>query len=132
MTQQEWLWVGESVALAIHDMQLAEHGGLPGLRDKSLLESALARPRNLLSYGNPDVAKLAASYGYGIARNHPFVDGNKRTAFVVCELFLNLNDQDMIANDVDCTLTMQALAAGEISEVQFAAWLRKNNIGPKK
>jgi len=127
MTHQEWVWVGESVALAIHDVQLAEHGGLSGVRDKNMLESALARPQNLFGYGSPDTADLAASYAHGIARNHPFVDGNKRTAFVVCELFMNLNKCVLAADDVACVLMMQDLASGAISEAQFADWLRKNS-----
>ena len=131
MIQRKWVWIGESVALAVHDMQLAEHGGLNGVRDKNLLESALAKPRNQEVYGTPDVAELAASYAFGLARNHPFVDGNKRTAFVVCELFLNLNGWVLAANDVDCVLTMQALAAGEISELKFADWIRSNSTAKK-
>ena len=131
MIQRKWIWIGESVALAVHDMQLAEHGGLNGVRDKNLLESALAKPRNQEVYGTPDVAELAASYAFGLARNHPFVDGNKRTAFVVCELFLNLNGWVLAANDVDCVLTMQALAAGEISELKFADWIRSNSTAKK-
>lgn len=131
MIQRKWVWIGESVALAVHDMQLAEHGGLNGVRDKNLLESALAKPRNQEVYGTPDVAELAASYAFGLARNHPFVDGNKRTAFVVCELFLNLNGWVLAANDVDCVLTMQALAAGEISELKFADWIRSNSAAKK-
>jgi len=86
-----WIWVDPTVVLAVHEEQLAEYGGSAGIRDAGLLESALARPKNLAAYGEPDVAELAASYGFGIARNHPFVDGNKRTAFVSVELFLRLN-----------------------------------------
>ena len=127
MTKQKWVWIDERVVLAIHNAQLAEHGGLSGIRDKNLLESALARPQNLLGYGAPDSAELAAAYAYGIARNHPFADSNKRTAFVVCELFLNLNGQDLIASDVDCVLTMLGVASGTITEAEFAAWLRLNS-----
>ena len=131
MTRLAWVWIGELVALAIHDRQLAEHGGLTGVRDKNMLESALARPQNLHGYGTPDVAELAASYAYGIARNHPFADGNKRTAFVVCELFLNVNGWALPADDVACVLMMQYLASGEISEAQFADWIRKNSTAKK-
>jgi len=127
MTKQKWVWIDERVVLAIHNAQLAEHGGLSGIRDKNLLESALARSQNLLGYGAPDAAELAAAYAYGIARNHPFADGNKRTAFVVCELFLNLNEQELIASDVDCVLTMLGVASGTITEAEFAAWLRLNS-----
>jgi len=119
-----WTWVVESVVLAIHDAQLAEHGGMAGIRDESLLSSALARPRNLLAYGeSPDAASLAAAYAFGIARNHPFLDGNKRTAFVVMELFLDLNGWFLNAEDADCIATMENLAAGDLSERAFAAWL---------
>jgi death-on-curing protein len=121
----EWVWIDPTVALAVHEEQLAEHGGSPGVRDIGLLESALARPVNLAAYGKPDVAELAASYGFGIARNHPFVDGNKRTAFVSVELFLRLNGFRLSANDSACVLTMLAFAAGEMDEASFADWLRR-------
>jgi death-on-curing protein len=116
------------VIYAVHNAQLAEHGGSAGVRDQGLLESALARAQNLAAYGQPDVADLAAAYGYGIARNHPFVDGNKRTAFVAVELFLALNGYQLEATDVDCVLTMLALAAGEIDEPAFARWIRENSV----
>lgn len=121
------IWILESVVHAIHDEQLAEHGGLQGIRDITLLQSALARPQNLVGYGNPDIAELAASYGYGISRNHPFLDGNKRTAFVVVELFLILNSYELIVDDGACVLTMLDVAGGTITEEVFAAWI-KNNI----
>lgn len=120
----EWTWLDPAVILAIHEAQLAEHGGAAGIRDRGLLESALARPAHLAAYGEPDAAALAAAYGYGISRNHPFLDGNKRTAFVSTELFLNLNGYDLTASDADATLTMLAVAAGDITEDAFAAWLR--------
>ena len=124
-----WIWVLESVVLAIHDAQLAEHGGLAGVRDVGLLDSALARPHNLEAYGdNPDAASLAATYAFGIARNHPFLDGNKRTAFVVMELFLSLNGWRLEADDADCITTMQALAAGELGEKALANWLREHIV----
>ena len=122
----DWIWIGAAVIYAVHNQQLAEHGGSIGVRDAGLLESALARPQNLVAYGEPDVHDLAAAYGYGIARNHPFIDGNKRTAFVAVELFLSLNGFNLTATDVDCVITMLALAAGELREEAFARWLRAN------
>jgi death-on-curing protein len=119
-----WRWLDPDVVAAIHDAQLAEHGGATGTRDAGLLESALGRARNLAAYGEPDCADLAAAYGCGIARNHPFVDGNKRTAFVAVELFLTLNGFDLAADDAACVLTMLAVASGEIDERAFAAWIR--------
>ena len=119
-----WVWLSSDVLLAVHDEQLAEHGGAAGVRDLGLFESALSRPRNLVSYGSPDVCELAAAYGYGLARNHPFVDGNKRTAFVAVELFLMLNGHDLVADDANCVLTMLAVAAGTLPEPAFAQWLR--------
>lgn len=122
-----WVWVADSVVLAIHEAQLAEHGGIAGIRDEGLLSSALARPQNLYAYGEaPGVTALAAAYAFGIARNHPFLDGNKRTAFVVMELFLNLNGWVLNAEDSDCISAMQALAAGDLSEKALAAWLREH------
>ncbi len=119
-------WILESAVHAIHDEQLAEHGGLQGTRDLTLLQSALARPQNLSNYGEPDIAELAASYGYGISRNHPFNDGNKRTAFVVVELFLMLNGYELVADDGACVLTMLDVASGDITEEAFASWIRDN------
>ena len=123
-----WVWIEASVVLAVHDEQLAEHGGASGVRDAGLLESALARPLHLATYGEPDVADLAAAYGFGLARNHPFIDGNKRTAFVAVELFLALNGWSLTADDANCVLTMLALAAGELSEAGFATWVRKHSV----
>ena len=123
-----WAWIESSVVLAVHDEQLAEHGGASGVRDAGLLESALARPLHLSTYGEPDVADLAAAYGFGLARNHPFIDGNKRTAFVAVELFLALNGCSLTADDANCVLTMLALAAGELSEAGFATWVRKHSV----
>jgi death on curing protein len=122
-----WVWIDRGVAVAVHDEQLAEHGGASGVRDAGLLESAMARPQQLAAYGDPDAAELAAAYGYGIARNHPFVDGNKRTAFVAVELFLALNGFDLVADDVQCVLTMLSLAAGELKEAEFAQWIRDHS-----
>jgi death-on-curing protein len=114
------------VLRAVHEEQLAEHGGAPGTRDEGLLESALARPLNLAHYGTPDVFELAACYGVGLAKNHPFVDGNKRTAFVAVELFLNLNGVELDAADADCVLTMLAVAAGQTDEAALSQWLRSH------
>ena len=119
-----WVWIERAIVLAIHNEQLAEHGGLTGIRDEGLLESALATPLNLAAYHTPDCADLAAAYGFGIARNHPFMDGSKRTAFVAIELFLAMNGYELVAEDVDCVLTMFALAAGELDEPALAAWVR--------
>lgn len=120
------VWLPPDVVLAIHEEQLAEHGGGEGIRDIGLLESALARPLNLIAYGAPDLPALAASLGYGLARNHPFVDGNKRTAYVAVETFLVLNGIDLIAGDAECVVVMLDLAAGDLPEEGFAAWLRDN------
>ena len=121
------IWVLEETGRAIHHRQIAEHGGSEGLRDEGLLSSALARPQNLLAYGEapPDLASLAAAYAYGIARNHPFVDGNKRTALVTARTFLLLNGVDLNATQDDKFLTFVSLAQGSISEEELAAWIRK-------
>ncbi len=119
-----FVWLDESIVWAVHEAQLAEHGGPAGVRDAGLLHSALARPRNLADYASPSVADCAAAYGYGLARNHPFIDGNKRTAFVCTELFIELNGYRLTAEDADCVRIMLAVAAGEIEEAAFAAWLR--------
>ncbi|HYM78006.1 MAG TPA: type II toxin-antitoxin system death-on-curing family toxin [Candidatus Dormibacteraeota bacterium] len=122
-----WTWVVDSVALAIHEAQLAEHGGIQGLRDEGLFSSAMARPQNLAAYGDrPDAADLAAAYAFGLARNHAFLDGNKRTAFVVMELFLNLNGWTLDADEAECISTMESVAAGDLSEKNLAAWLRSH------
>jgi len=123
-----WVWIDQQVLLAVHEEQLAEHGGAAGTRDVGLLESALARPQQLANYGKPDIADLAAAYGFGIARNHPFIDGNKRTAFVAVELFLLLNGQALRAGDADCVLTMLDVAAGTSDEAAFAVWLRQHAL----
>lgn len=123
---QKWIWVSIEVAIAAHAEQLAEHGGGDGVRDLRLLESAMARPQNLVQYGNPDIAELAASYAYGIARNHPFVDGNKRTAAVVSETFLVLNGSALRATDAELVVAFVALAAGELSEEELTDWFREH------
>ena len=122
--KQPWCWLNSNVLYAVHAEQLVEHGGLAGLRDVNALESALSRAEQLAHYGAPDGAELAAAYGFGIARNHPFSDGNKRTAFVATELFLVLNGFELQATDADCVMTMLGVAAGDIDEASFAAWIR--------
>ena len=124
MSKPDWVWIDRAVLLAVHDEQLLEHGGAIGTRDIGLFESAIARPRQLAHYETPDAADLAAAYAFGIARNHPFVDGNKRTAFVAAELFLALNGLELNADDGECVVTMLAVAAGQMDEATFARWLR--------
>lgn len=114
------------MALAAHAEQLAEHGGGDGIRDEGMLDSAMARPRNLADYCEPDVADLAAAYAYGIARNHPFVDGNKRTAAVVSETFVMLNGHALQATDAELVVAFVALAAGELAEDELADWFRQH------
>jgi death-on-curing protein len=126
---QEWVWVNTEVAMAAHAEQLAEHGGGQGVRDRGALESAMARPRNLATYGEPDLADLAAAYAFGIARDHPFVDGNKRTAAVVSETFLILNGRTLGASDAEVVVAFLALAAGELGEKEMADWFRER-LGP--
>ena len=129
---RNWVWLEKLVILAVHEEQLAEHGGAAGIRDVGLLDSALSRPINRAAYGDeknskPDVADLAASYAVAIAKNHPFVDGNKRTAYVAMELFLALNGAALTADDANCVMTTLAVAAGEIDEEALAAWVRVNS-----
>ncbi len=121
---QDWVWVAIEVAQAAHLEQLAEHGGAAGVRDARLMESAMARPQNLVVYGEPDAAELAAAYAFGIARNHPFADGNKRTAAVVSETFLVLNGYALDASDAELVVAFLALAAGELTEGEMADWFR--------
>jgi len=120
------VWISRALVLSIHERQLAEHGGSSGVRDDALLESALARPQQLFAYGDPppDIAALAASLAFGLARNHPFVDGNKRTAAVACETFLGLNETLLDADDLALYPVYLALAEGSLSEAGFAEWLR--------
>lgn len=120
------IWVTTAVAVAAHAEQVAEHGGDDGIRDQGLLDSAIARPINLAGYGRPDVADLAAAYAFGIARNQPFVDGNKRTAAVVSETFLKLNGHKLTATDAELVVAFIALARGELSEVEMADWFRQH------
>ena len=125
-SNERWTWIDASVIHAVHDEQLGEHGGPSGLRDAGLLASALARPSQLAAYGKADIASLAAAYGFGLAKNHPFVDGNKRTAFVAVELFLALDGHALVASDADCVMAMLHLAGGDWDEARFEAWVRAN------
>lgn len=127
-----WRWISKRALLLLHDESLAEHGGGAGIRDEGLLDSALARPLNVEAYADPaappDLATLAASYGVGLAKNHPFVDGNKRAAFLAVGLFLYLNGHRLQATQAEATLTMLAVAAGDLTEDAFAAWLRAHAV----
>lgn len=121
-----WRWISKQALLLLHAESLAEHGGGQGMRDEGLLDSELARPVNLAAYGEPDFAALAASYGVGVAKNHPFVDGNKRAALLATGLFLYINGYRLTASQADTTLTMLSVAAGDLTEDAFAAWLRQH------
>ena len=124
---KEIVWVLDEVVLAVHDEQLAEHGGLSGIRDQGAVESALARPRNLAAYeACDDLARLAAAYAYGIVKNHGFADGNKRTALVIADLFLMLNGYELISSPADNVLTILGVAGGAISEEELTVWIRNN------
>ena len=124
---KKFVWVLDEVVLAVHDEQLAEHGGLPGIRDRGAVESALARPRNLAAYeACDDLARLAAAYVYGIARNHGFADGNKRTSLVVADLFLMLNGYELVSSPMDNVLTILGVADGTLTEEELTSWIRKN------
>jgi death on curing protein len=123
----EFIWVLDAVVFALHDEQLAEHGGLSGIRDLGAVQSALSRPRNLASYdGCDDIARLAAAYAFGIAKNHGFLDGNKRTALVTADLFLLLNGYQLNSSPAENVLTFLALANGSLTEDELAAWIRAN------
>jgi death on curing protein len=119
-------WLDAEAVVVLHDEQLVEHGGAAGVRDMGLLESALARPRNAWSYGEADLAALAALYAAGIMRNHPFVDGNKRAGFLAAYVFLHINGSELVADEGEVVVQCLALAASEIGEEEFAAWLRDN------
>ncbi|MCA1978293.1 MAG: type II toxin-antitoxin system death-on-curing family toxin [Thiobacillus sp.] len=121
-----WVWLDRAVLIAAHDEQLAEHGGAAGFRDEGLFESALEHPVNLAACETPDVAALASSYAVALAKNHPFIDGNKRTAFVAMEVFLLLSGHELTASDAECVLAMLNVAAGEWDEATLAAWLRES------
>lgn len=122
---KRWRWVREDTVYAIHDRQLAEHGGPVGVRDPGALESALVRPRNLIGYGRPDAAALAAAYAFGLVRNHPFVDGNKRTAWVVARVFLAINGYQLDFDPHEGVRIIEALAAGTVGEAELAEWFRQ-------
>jgi death-on-curing protein len=122
-----WRWIDKRALILLHDVSLADHGGASGLRDEGLLDSALARPVNHAAYGEPDVCDLAAAYAYGLAKNHPFVDGNKRAAFLGAGLFLVLNGMRLTASQADATIAMFSLAAGDLDEAAFAEWLRRHS-----
>ena len=122
----KWKWIDKRVLLLLHDESLAEHGGASGLRDEGLLDSALARPLNLAAYEKADVAALAASYAVGLAKNHAFVDGDKRAGFLATGLFLYLNGRRLIASQSDATISMLAVASGEMDEHMLAEWIRRN------
>jgi len=123
---KEPVWLELTVVLAIHDEQLAEHGGQPGIRDYAALDSALSRPKHRFAYGSKSLAERAASLAFGISRNRPFIDGNKLTSLVVAELFLSLNRVEISATDAECVATFPALAARELSEAQLAVWLKRH------
>ena len=125
-----WRWVGLAAVHAIHDRQLAEHGGLPGVRDFGAIESALARPQNLAAYGEPDAADLAAAYAYGLARNHGFADGNKRTAWVAARLFLADNGYRLRFEPTEAVGAVEAVSAGTLDGGALAAWFRDRLVGP--
>lgn len=121
------VWVLQETVLALHEQSLAEFGGASGVRDEGLLDSALHKPENLFAYGTPTLFDLAASYGFGLVKNHPFIDGNKRAGFVVAVVFLELNGYRFQAPEAEAAVRTLALAAGEMSEAEFAAWLKANS-----
>lgn len=122
--RRDWLWLSKDEVLILHERQISVHGGPTGIRDEGLLESALSRPENLQAYADPDVAELAAAYAFGLAKNHPFIDGNKRASFVACALFLRLNGYRLPPDDDANIATWLALASGDLSEPGLASWLR--------
>lgn len=128
--RSEPVWIGRTVALAIHDRQLAEHGGPSGIRDEGMLEAALMRPVNQWTYGEDDRCTLAAAYAFSGARNHPFTDGNKRTAWMLARLFLARNAIALAFDPVDAVRTVVALAAGDLSDSGLADWLRMHSVAP--
>jgi death-on-curing protein len=124
-----WCWLLDRVVVAIHDEQITEHGGSTGVRDEALLSSALARPQHQAHYGDkPSVFDLAAAYVYGIIRNHPFVDGNKRTGFLAAYVFMNINGWQLKSSEIDAVNAVLALAAGEMDEAGFSNWLKSNSV----
>lgn len=129
---KEPIWIEEELTVTIHKRQISEHGGFDGIRDNGLLLSALARPKHLYNYEEATIAQLAASYAYGIARNHPFLDGNKRTALVVCRTFLRINNYDLKATNEDKYLTFLSLASGYITEEELAKWISENTASMER
>ena len=127
---KEPVWFDRTDCLAIHEAMLAQHGGLAGVRDENMLESALAKPQHNFAYGKPDLADLAAAYAAGIVLNHPFIDGNKRTGFMTAMAFLEFNGLEFTATEVDAVLQTLALAAGALDEKGYAAWLLQNSRRP--
>jgi death-on-curing protein len=119
------IWIDRAAFITLHDIGLRRFGGLAGMRDEGLLDSALARPQNMAAYTVPDLSDLAAAYAFGLAKNHPFIDGNKRAAFMAATLFLHINGFNLVASEVDAALQTIALAAGHITEADYAAWLKK-------
>ncbi|MCX6836518.1 MAG: type II toxin-antitoxin system death-on-curing family toxin [Verrucomicrobia bacterium] len=128
---KEPYWLGREECLALHEMMVAHYGGTTGLRDEGLLESALGKPQNLFAYGDPTMADLAASYASGIVKNHPFLDGNKRTGFMMGAGFLERNGYEFFADEADAAIRTLALAAGEMTEKAYAAWLETNSTKPE-
>ena len=120
-------WFSREECLALHDMMLADYGGMSGVRDDNMLESALAKPRQLFAYGKPKLAEMAAAYAAGVVKNHPFLDGNMRTGFMLGAAFLERNGHEFFATEVDATLKTLALAAGEMDERQYGEWLATNS-----
>jgi len=123
-------WFSREECLALHDLMLSDYGGMSGVRDDNMLESALAKPRQLFAYGKPTLAEMAAAYAAGVVKNHPFLDGNKRTGFMLGAAFLERNGHEFFATEVDATLKTLALAAGEMDERKYAAWLTANSRKP--
>lgn len=124
----EPIWVSQTTAIAIHADQLAQHGGRSGIRDENLLSASLARPRHLLAYGSPNIFDLAAAYGYGIAKNHPFIDGNKRTAFVVMAIFLELNGYMLDVPEPEVVVVMEQLSTNQETQESLSEWLKTNSV----
>jgi death on curing protein len=128
MTKRRWVWLHPAVIRMVHSEQLVEHGGQSGIRDEGLLESALARPQNLALYGEPDTPQFSAAYAFGIAKNHPFLDGNKRVAFVALCTFLELNGKQLTAADTDCVHIIEGVASGGVDQEALASWVRVHSM----
>jgi death-on-curing protein len=125
---QNWKWIDKQLLMVLHDESLVLHGGAAGVRDDGLLDSALSRPKNLALYGEPDFAELTASYAVGLVKNHAFIDGNKRAAFLSVGLFLGINKYRLVATQVDATLMITGIASSEMAEADFASWIRSNSM----